>query len=207
MKLLASLLLIILVILVNPVHAATIIVFGQSTGVNLFTGDETAGTTVLDANDIPVTITTLNSSSSNIDATFNLDATSTGIAVNVFGNVWVQPYTGSFSITDGLGFNYLSGIFDGIQLGIDGGQSFAFGSADPPLSLSFTSDVFGMPLNDPSAFSLSLTNVIPGVSIVNGSFGDFTSNISGTASAEVIPEPTTMILLGTGLLYAIRKRK
>ena len=189
---------------VQSVQAATILVFGQSTGLNLFTGNETAGTTVLDANSIPVTITTLNEVGVSLPALFSLDATSTGAAVNVFGNAWVQPYSGTFSVLSGGGFNFLSGVFSGIQLGIVGGQSLTFGSAQPPLSLTFTSDVVGMPLDDPTAFSLSLTNVNPSVQIVNNSFADFDSNVSGTASA-VVPEPTSLILLGTGLLLGVRR--
>lgn len=192
----------------NPVHAATILVFGQTTGSNLFTGDETAGVTTLSANGIPVTITTLDETGVNISAQFYLSATSTAAAQNVSGNLWTQEYSGDFQINDGV-TSYLSGVFAGVQLGIDGGNTLIFGSAEPPLTLSFLSDIAGMPLDSPTAMALSLTNVFPSVSISNGSFADFNSNISGTFSAEAapIPEPTSMILLGTGLLYVVRKRQ
>jgi PEP-CTERM motif len=183
-------------------EAAIIVVFGQSTGTNLFTGNETAGVTVLDANGIPVTITTLDENGVSLAAFFSLDATSTALAVNQGGNIYTQAYSGSFSILSAGGFNYLSGTFDGVQLGIDGGTTLIFGATQPPLQLDFTSDVVGMPLDDPTAMALALTNVFPGVTISNGSFGDFTSSVAGNFSATeltAVPEPASLFLLGSGL--------
>jgi len=194
-------------------EAAIIVVFGQNTGLNLFTGNETGGVTTLDANAIPVIITTLDENPVAINAFFSLDAVSTAGVTNIGGNVYTQPYNGSFSITATAvgGFNYLSGVFNGIDLGIDGGTTMVFGSTDPPLLLNFTSDVLGMPLTDPSAMALALTNIIPGVTISNNSFGDFTSSVAGNFSAEdasVVPEPASLLLMGTGLSFlAARRRK
>lgn len=211
---LTSLVAVVTVLLSVPSHADTILVFGQSTGTNLFTGNETAGVTVLDSNNVPVTITTLNSVGVNVPAFFNLDATSTGPATNVSGSLWTQQYTGGFQVTGGMngtGFNFLSGLFTGVQLGIVGGNSMVFGSSSPPLSLSFTSSVVGMPLTPNPAMALSLTNVLPIVAISNNSFADFSSNVSGTFSAitpqQVIPEPSTMILLMSGLVVVSRRRR
>jgi hypothetical protein len=192
--------------LINRAEAATIAIFGQSTGTNLLTGDETAGITTLDANGVPVIITTLNETGVAINALFSLDAVSTGAVVNVFGSVYTQAYSGSFSILSAGGFNYLSGTFDGISLGADGGTTLLLGATQPPLTLVFTSDVVGMPLGDPTAMALAFTNILPGITIVNNSFGDFTSNVSGTFSAApVIPEPATLLLLGTGLIGVSRR--
>lgn len=215
MKKFVSLSLLVLLSVITPISsfADTILVFGQSTGLNLFTGDETAGTTVLNADSIPVIITTLDEAASNINAFFSLDATSTASAINVFGDAWTQAYTGDFQITSGAGgtgFNYLSGDFDGVQLGLDGGGTIVFGSAEPPLSLTFTSDVVGMPLDIPRGMALSLTNVLPEVTIVNNSFGDFTANVSGTFSASetAVPEPLSLSMLGIGLTgFAVRFRR
>jgi hypothetical protein len=191
-------------LMAQPASAATILVFGQSGGGNLFMANETGGTTVLSANNIPVEITTLNELAVDIDAFFTLVATSGGNpAVNVPGtNAWAQPYSGSFSIT-GIGpmtgFNYLSGTFSGLALANVGGTNAIVTAAQPPLTLSFTSSVPGMPLDIPRAMSLGLTNLTPTFSI-NNSFNDFSSNVAGTFSAEVIPEPTSMLLLGSGLV-------
>jgi hypothetical protein len=192
-------------LLVAPSDASTLLVFGQSTGANVFSGNEILGTTVLDASNVPITITTLNGTGVNFGGFFNFAATSQGPAFNVTLNSWIQPYSGNFQVTSGLfgsGFNYLSGLFYGVMLGLQGGQSFNFGAADPPLFLQFTTDVPGMSTGEPRAFALSLTNVLPSVDISNGSFADFTSNVSGTASAEVtgtaIPEPMSLLLLSSG---------
>ena len=72
-----------------------------------------------------------------------------------------------------------------------------FGSAQPPLALTFTSDVPGLPLRLDRAMALSFTNALPSVSIApSGSFNDFTSNVAGNFSA--VPEPGTMALFGSG---------
>lgn len=193
----------------STAYASTILVFGQTTGANLVTGTEVGGITTIDANGLPVTITTLNEAASNLAALFSLDAVSTAPATNVSGDLWTQSYSGDFSILSAGGFNYLSGEFDGVQLGIESGNTYIFGSAQPPLSLVFTSDVVGMPLGDPTAMALALTNVFPNVFISNGSFGSFNSNVSGTFSAQAvpeIPEPATLILMGSGLIYLMKRR-
>lgn len=210
MKKILTLTLLLLSLVAVKSEAAIIVVFGQNTGLNLFTGNETGGVTTLDANSIPVIITTLDENPVSINAFFSLDAVSTAGVTNIGGNVYTQPYSGTFSITN-AGFNYLSGTFDGIDLGIDGGTTMVFGSTDPPLLLNFTSDVIGMSLSDPSAMALALTNITPGVSIVNNSFGDFTSSVAGNFSAtdlSEVPEPATLALLGVGLsAIAARNRK
>jgi hypothetical protein len=178
-------------------RTATILIFGQQGGGNLFFGDETAGTTTLDATNVLVSITTLNEVATSVDAFFNLDAVSAGPTQNVPGtNSFVQPYNGSFSITSGLGgsgFNFLSGTFLGLALAVEGGTSMILGSTTtPPQSITFTSDVPGMPLDPPRAMALALTNVTPNVTIVNNSFGDFAANVAGTYSAAVLIPPVTV---------------
>jgi hypothetical protein len=187
-------------------QAATIVVFGQSGGTNFVSGNETGGVTSISAV-APSTLTTLNQSGVGLPATFTLTAMSTGAATNVVGDLWQQPYDGSFTILGPGGFNYLSGVFSGVTLGLEDGHTLIFGAAQPPGSLTFTSSVPGMPLGFPTGMALSFTNALPAVNIANGSFGDFTSNVSGTFSAEVtpVPEPATLLLFGTGLLAVARR--
>jgi hypothetical protein len=182
-------------LMATPASAITILSFGQAGGANLFTGDQTGPATVLDANNIPIVITTLNGMPAVLNAFFNLDATSQDQAQQL-GNAWVQSYAGNFQITSGLGgtgINYLSGLFSGVQLGIVGGSQMVLESAQPPLSLIFTSSVIPADnLFPPRAMGISLTNVIPPVSIVNNSFDDFSATVAGNFSAAVIREPVTV---------------
>jgi PEP-CTERM motif len=209
-------------LMARPASAATILVFGQSGAGNLFTGDETMGTTVLSSVNAPVTITTLNQLPSVLPAFFNLSATSIGPAMQApaFPGAWTQQYSGSFSFSQsagGGGTNYLSGTFTGITLGVVGGNQLVLGAGTtPPLALTFTSDIMGMPLGTPRAMALSLTNVLPAISISNNSFADFGSNVAGDFSAEileqppVIPEPASMFMLASGLVglaAAARRRQ
>ena len=176
---------------VSPAAAATILVFGQNGGGNQFTGNETAGVTTLDATNIGVTITTLNEAAVTTAAFFNLDAMSTGPAVNVTGNAWSQPYSGTFSVTSGAGgagTNYLSGTFTGVDVGLVNGHTYILGSSQPPLALVLTSSVPGMPLGTP-AMALAFTNVLPEVAISNGSFGDFSSERRRDVLGRGHPDP------------------
>jgi len=195
----------ILLFCVSPVYAATINVFGQSLGANTITGDEVGGITTITGLDVPVVITTLNEVGVSTPALFTFNAVSTAAATNVSGNLWTQPYDGSFSILSGGGFNYLSGDFAGVSLGVDGGSTLILGATQPPLSLLFTSDVAGMPLGDPTGMALAFTNAA--ISINNNSFGDFTSNVAGNFSATPVPEPASLLLLGSGLLALARIRR
>jgi len=193
-------------------HANTILTFGQSSGSNTITGTQAAGTTTITGTNVGVVITQIDAAVVTPLAAFlNLTMTSVAPAVVTSGNV-EQRYTGTFTITSGSGgsgTNYLSGSFTDSTFGAIGGAGLTVQAAQPPDTVSFTSGVIST-LNVARNISLSLTNVTPFVNVTNSSIGSFTASIGGNFSANnvVVPEPATLMLLGTALAgLAIRRRR
>jgi hypothetical protein len=188
-------------------EAAVILVFGQTGLTNTITGTANVGgtQTTIVGNSVPVAITAIENGVE-VDAFFSLNATSTTNAVTIFGSA-AQLYQGTFCVTSGAGCtgtNYLSGTFDNFVLtsGALGGAQLNMGGAEPPGTVTFTENSTITSLDLGRAFAFSFTNVTPGVNINNLTIGSFTASVSGNMSANVgaVPEPGSMMLLGSGLL-------
>lgn len=196
-------------------NANQITAFGQSSNSNTVTatanGTDTATTiSVTDAN---IGITQLFANSP-VGALFSLTATSTDSVTGV-GTALLQHYSGNFCLTSGAGcggINYLTGNFSDAAFGIAGGAQLSVNVANPPDTLNLTSDV--IPTADllpPSSFTLSFSNVTPGLGEVGSTLGNFTASFSGVASANVIavPEVSSIapFLVGIGALAMLRRKR
>lgn len=183
--------------------AGNILNFTQSAiNGDTITGTGNGTTTTITANGgVPVTLNCDGCAGPNIPGIFTLSATSTGPATNGAGGFVTQNFNGSFSFTNN-GTNILSGTFADAVFG--SGTSLTLSASDqlPGETLSFNSSVIP-DLGAPRGFSLSFADVSPSVSINGTSLASFTSSISGTASANTanrVPEPASLTLLGASLL-------
>lgn len=190
-------------------NAAVILTFGQSANNQAITatenGPQTA--TTLSATDVAIGITQIENGVP-VGAFFDLSATSDGSAVPILGGT-AQKFSGSFSINslaDNTGTNYLSGTFTDVTFGTGPGGALSVGA--PPDALTFTSDVITT-LDLPAAIGLGFANVLPAFQQVGDSIGSFTSSVSGTFSASVVPEPASLALLGVGMfgIAAFKRRR
>jgi hypothetical protein len=206
-----------LALLVVPAAKATTITSFGNTATNQFVATDLGnGTTAISIN-TGVNITQIFMGALDANAVLTLNATSTGDA-QAFGPLIAQPFAGSFSLHNAADtFDYLDGTFGGsLQLGTIGGTNSVLTSNNGLLGpLVLTSDLAA--LIDPESFSLSLSNVTPpfhtDTYLVGGvshtTIGSFNASFTGTADAQIsaVPEPTSLVLLGTGLMFGARRFK
>lgn len=196
--------------LLSPASANQITAFGQSSNTNTIsaTTNITNTITTISVADADIGITQLFNNSP-VGALFNLTAVSFD-AVTTIGSALLQHYNGTFCLTSASscgGINYLSGSFSDAAFGINGGAQLSINVAAPPDILNLSSDVISAAnLISPSSFTLSFSNVTPGLNVVNETIAPFTASFSGVASAEtqaVVAEPGSLALLGVGLLGTV----
>jgi hypothetical protein len=207
------------------VRADQITSFGQLGTTNLFFATNNGdGTTTLSST-ASVGITNIASGAIDPNALFVFEADSLGDAQLFIGpgggEGIFQEYAGTFSLTNQAGtFNYLSGTFGGaLFAGGNNGTGAVFTANTTTFDPLFLFTDLPLVLMSPESFSLSLSNVTAPLHIdgfgSDATVASFTASYTGTADAtfqqlEVVPEPGTLTLMGTGLVWAanrVRRRR
>jgi PEP-CTERM motif len=189
--------------------------FGQLGTVNQFVATNNGdGTTSLSVN-AGVAITNIILGATDPAAVFEFTATSIDAAVLLGGTVIRQTFDGTFSLHNAADtFDYLTGDFGAaLTLGGQGGTGALFTSNTAGLApLTLDTDL-AIALGVPQSFALALSNVTPPLfidSTPSPTIGSFTASFTGTADATPVPEPASMMLLGSGLVAvasAVRRRR
>ncbi len=149
-------------------------------------------------------------------ATISLLATSTTAA----SGITQDGFNGSYTIINNSGGTVggvaqggtlLTVSFTGAILSVSGGSATLQSGPSPGTTTITPATGFGAPITAPESFALSLSGVsYTGVTSSFG-FNNFLANDTSTASATIVPEPSTMAIAGLGALgmigYGLRRRK
>ena len=184
---------------------ANLITFSQTANVNEVVATTNAGDTqtTIAVNDAAIAIGQLISGPPPATAFFDLNATSVDPATTILSAV-IQHYAGSFCISTAAGCggtNILSGTFSDAAFGALGGPGLVVNVNSPPDTLALSSSLISASdLASPASFGLTFTNLSPTLTVSGTTIGGFSASLAGDASANAIPEPVSMALLGAGVL-------
>jgi hypothetical protein len=208
----------------------TVLQFGQANPNDVVTATEAAGMTSLSTAgnadgsnvSIPVLITNfLGTPVVSIPAfeTF-VNVHSVG-ADTVAGGQVFQSFVGTVvfsSLPGGLGSDFLTATFvnpglAGVTSGTLGGSQAQLSATGPPEQLLLKSDFELAGFVNPTSMTLGFSNVSPALADMSAdqSIHSFTAQNAGTFAASVVPEPSSLVLGGLGVLgmvpFAIRRQR
>jgi len=196
----------------SAANAVTVLTYGQVATTDTVTGTDDGTTTTITNTlpDVAVNVTQYLGGGAPFAAVFNMHLVSSGVITNVGGNL-IEAFTGTASWTNSAHtINYLSASLTDALFAVQGAVTMAVTASEPPGSITFTSSVLNpAELLDPKGISFAFADVNPPAGIDGTTLRGFAGSIAGTSSANFIPEPISIAVLGVGLLGlgAVRRKR